>query len=295
MAYFVFKKNENVKRIAYANDVLADISESKESIVVTSHGLVCEIIPTDTYVFNAIQIGPFDLLKRLNTKIRINIKHINLYDIYDQSQKLNNVPEHFDSQIDHRYTTATVQTNINNDKSRLVAVRKMKNEYISQNGMKKFIYDLINPIISFQTFVQNNISKIKEFNEFIAYVNNTNFRKIWDEHTVYYSAFSNFKTFVTSLNFNFIKNFIETNQIEKYYNQLNKMRDLLGTIKVKINVNLKGVKFFSQNQKDHIKIGNANFKSQRGITNEIIIAHLVSQNILDKFQVQLERLKLLSN
>jgi len=295
MAYTVFR-NKKQKNITYANDTIADISDSAEPIVVSSNGFVCEITPIDN-IYNIIVIGVSNFVERLNlSQQKINVKNIDLYNIYNQSQKLDIVSEHFDSEINHKHTTVTVQTYIGSDlKTNLIAVRKMGNKYISQNGMRKFIYDLISPMISFQTFVQNNISKINEFNKFIKYIRDGDFANVHEENTIYYSAFSNFKTFVTNFDFDFIKDFIETDQIRKYEKRLDKMEDLLKTIKVKININLKGIKIFYQHGIANIKIGNVDFRSKQMISNKVIIAHLVSQKILDKFEMQLERLKLLSN
>ena len=87
MAYTVFR-NKKQKNITYANDTIADISDSAEPIVVSSNGFVCEITPIDN-IYNIIMIGVSNFVERLNlSQQKINVKNIDLYNIYNQSQKL---------------------------------------------------------------------------------------------------------------------------------------------------------------------------------------------------------------
>ena len=295
MSHIVFHK---VKGQITSNDttnIYRFLDKATEPIVITNTNFICEMIPNGN-MFDAISLGHYDFERSLRSdmKSRINIRNINLQDVYYQSQQLTNVQETFDLKVRRMHTIATVDTNISSLGFNLTAVRKIANKQALQNGMKKFIYDLVNPIVSFQTFVQNT-PKLDEFYDLLTYVKNNDIASIYNKETVHYSSFSNFKTFVNCFDFKFIKNFVNTCQFEKYNDQIRHIKDLLTSIKIKVNINLKGIKFFQDRNAGHIKLGNVDFKSTKGITNEVLIAHLVSQKVLDKFQIQLERLKLLSN
>jgi hypothetical protein len=295
MSYMVFHKEKDKTISTNTTNIYQFLDIATKPIVIANTNFICEMTPNGN-MFDAISLGHYDFERSLRSdmKSRINTKNINLQDVYYQSQQSINVQETFDLKIRRSVTTATVDTNINSHGFNLTAMRKIANKQALQNGMKKFIYDLINPIISFQTFVQNT-PKLDEFYDFLIYIKNNDIANIYNKETVQYSSFSNFKTFVNCFDFKFIKNFVNTCQFEKYNDQIRHIKDLLTSIKIKVNINLKGIKFFQDRNAVHIKLGNIDFKSTKGITNEVLIAHLVSQKVLDKFQIQLERLKLLSN
>lgn len=292
MPYTIFEKGKVwrnvVSNITYVKE---SISKITEPAIVSNYGFLCEITPNKN-VLDIIQIGSRDF-SNLKMQNELNIKNIDLKDIYIQSQHLNNVPEIINFNIRQYDTTMTIETIINSELA-FIAIRKIANHQALQNGMKKFICDLIKPLVSFQTFMQNNTQKIKKFDEFIKYIKHNSLGSIWDSETVRYSTFSNFKTFVTNLDFDFIKNFIKTNQIKEYKEQIIQINDLLQSIDIRININLKGIKFFKYKHSSQIILGNAIFKTQHGIIDEMIIPYLISQNILNKLIMQLERLKLLS-
>jgi hypothetical protein len=286
------------KPIHYTTSFITEMvirDASGNNIVIGSNQSVSEL---DVDKGELIQLGSEDNILRDVKYLRmgrkeITVRKVDLYYLYSKLQTIHNLKENAYIEFKPNSVSLKVDTNITGDYD-LHVKRTINYNSILLKGIRQFVTDLINPVVKLQTFIQTNKERLREFNDFIETLKQECRVKLRNQYTINYSAFSNFTTFINNYKPREILKFIENNGFNEHIETIRSINNTIDSMKnVQMNFNFKGLKLSKYGIYQNVIMANVEI-DEPNMLNELTVAHLVTQNEFDNFQIRVDRYKLIN-